>query len=304
MAADTVNTTLYYFQPPFDNSKPWFEVDIDPKTGQRNSNFTLDSQVLEVENVRGHEDEYDLDSSGFRFLKWSSDFTSFNDDAAIKSAYYKESAEIIKKVTGCRRVVLFDHSTWTSNFSRRVHTNLPQAIRRNRPGVPDISEDTRAPVPRVHVDQTPEAAARRVHMHTPENIASDLLKHRFQIINFWRPINHSALDYPLALCDYRTIDWDNDLIPTTIKFANRVGENFSVKYSPQHRWKYLRGMRTDELVLIKCFDSRMDGKTAILTPHTAFIDPTTPKDAPLRESIELRALVFYDDLSAEIPVSG
>jgi hypothetical protein len=28
-------------------------------------------------------------------------------------------------------------------------------------------------------------------------------------------------------------------------------------------------------------------------PHTAFVDPTTPKDAPLRQSIEIRALVFY-----------
>ena len=43
------------------------------------------------------------------------------------------------------------------------------------------------------------------------------------------------------------------------------------------------------------FDSRDDGKTAILTPHTAFDDPSKPADAPLRESIELRLLVFYDD---------
>ncbi|GJJ13624.1 hypothetical protein Clacol_007880 [Clathrus columnatus] len=273
--ADTVNTTLYYYQPPFDNSKPWFDVEIDPKTGQQNSNFALESHVLEVENVRGHEDEYDLDSSGFRFLKWSSDFRRFNDDAAIKNTYYKESIEIIKKITGCRRVVLFGHR-----------------IRGNRLGVPDTSEGTHPPALRVHIDQTPEEAIRRVHMYTPENIASDLLKYRFQIINFWRPINHSALDSPLALCDYRTIDWDNDLVPTTIKLVNRVGENFSVKYNPQHRWKYLRGMGTDEVVLIKCFDSRMDGKTALLTPHTAFLDPTTPNDAPSRESIELRALVL------------
>lgn len=40
------------------------------------------------------------------------------------------------------------------------------------------------------------------------------------------------------------------------------------------------------------FDSKMDGTVAVLTPHTAFTDPTTPKDAPLRESIELRALVL------------
>ncbi len=42
------------------------------------------------------------------------------------------------------------------------------------------------------------------------------------------------------------------------------------------------------------FDSVQDGSVAILTPHTSFNDPTTPADAPLRESIELRALVFYD----------
>ena len=42
------------------------------------------------------------------------------------------------------------------------------------------------------------------------------------------------------------------------------------------------------------FDSVQDGSVAVFTPHTGFEDPTTPKDAPFRESIELRALVFYD----------
>ena len=42
------------------------------------------------------------------------------------------------------------------------------------------------------------------------------------------------------------------------------------------------------------FDSVQDGSVAMFTPHTGFEDPTTPKDAPFRESIELGALVFYD----------
>ena len=45
----------------------------------------------------------------------------------------------------------------------------------------------------------------------------------------------------------------------------------------------------------RSFDSRDDGKTAIFTPHTAFDDKSKPEGAPLRESIELRMLVFYDD---------
>jgi hypothetical protein len=45
-------------------------------------------------------------------------------------------------------------------------------------------------------------------------------------------------------------------------------------------------------VLIKCYDSLDDGR-ARFTAHTAFDDPTTPADAPPRESIEVRTLVFF-----------
>ena len=48
----------------------------------------------------------------------------------------------------------------------------------------------------------------------------------------------------------------------------------------------------DEAVLIKCYDSMEDGR-ARFTAHTAFDDPTTPPDAPPRESIEARTLVFF-----------
>ena len=60
-------------------------------------------------------------------------------------------------------------------------------------------------------------------------------------------------------------------------------------------------MTPEEVMFIKCFDSRSQGQTngrqgvAALTPHTGFVDPKTPADAKKRESIEVRCLVFYDD---------
>ncbi|GJJ11693.1 hypothetical protein Clacol_005929 [Clathrus columnatus] len=278
----SVPTSLNYFKPPLDGSKPWIRVEPDPKTGERPMNYSKEEQQVIIENVRGHESEYDLDTTGFLFHQHESQFKNFEDEASIKDIYYKESVDLIKKITGANRVVLFDHT-----------------IRKNRPGVPDGPDGIRGVAAIVHVDQTPEAATARVHRHTPAELAPLLLKHRFQIINLWRPINHPAIDSPLALCDYRSVNWKKDLVPTSLKFPDRVGETFSVNHNPGHKWKYQRNMRPDEVVFIKCFDSRMDGKTAVLTPHTAFIDPTTPKDAPLRESIELRALVFYDDLPNE-----
>ncbi|KZT71151.1 hypothetical protein DAEQUDRAFT_140159 [Daedalea quercina L-15889] len=35
------------------------------------------------------------------------------------------------------------------------------------------------------------------------------------------------------------------------------------------------------------------GRMMLFAPHTAVNDPSTPKDAPFRESIELGTLVFY-----------
>jgi hypothetical protein len=51
-------------------------------------------------------------------------------------------------------------------------------------------------------------------------------------------------------------------------------------------------MTVDEALLLKCYDSAIDGRSRF-APHTAFADPSTPADAPPRESIELRTLVFH-----------
>ena len=53
-------------------------------------------------------------------------------------------------------------------------------------------------------------------------------------------------------------------------------------------------MTPTEALIFKVFDSIHDGR-ARFTAHTAFEDPSTPADAPPRESIEMRLLVFFDE---------
>jgi hypothetical protein len=103
----------------------------------------------------------------------------------------------------------------------------------------------------VHIDQTLAAAANRVHRHLPADEAQELLKKRFQIINLWRPINHPAWDTPLALCDYTSVTPDQDLVPSRLIYATYEGENYSVRYNPEHRWKYISGLKPEEYILIK-----------------------------------------------------
>jgi len=85
-----------------------------------------------------------------------------------------------------------------------------------------------------------------------------------------------------------------DCVPQTLKRPHWEVETLAVKHHEGHSWKYLKGMTPEEIVLFKCGESIIDGSVALCTPHTSFIDPTAPKDAKPRESIELRASVFYD----------
>jgi hypothetical protein len=78
-----------------------------------------------------------------------------------------------------------------------------------------------------------------------------LLSKRYQIINLWRPIRHPAYDRPLALCDFRSVNLKRDCVAQTLKYHDRDGETWAVKHNEAHKWKYLKGMAPEELVLIK-----------------------------------------------------
>ncbi|KAF5364573.1 hypothetical protein D9758_005522 [Tetrapyrgos nigripes] len=273
--------SLFYFVPPDDGSRPYTRVvhsEDDPHPPQ---NWTSEPRTVQIKNLRGKEDLASLDTTGFQFYRHKSDssYETFGNEEEILGKYYPETVELIKKLTGANRVVLFDHT-----------------IRRHRPGQKDTIH-SRQPVARVHVDQTPKAAVTRVRRHISDpDLAETLLTRRFQILNLWRPLGHPAYAWPLALCDYRTVDTERDLAAVRrIAIDGTEGETFAVQFHEGHQWMYLRGMTPEEVVLIKCYDSLDDKDVSVYTPHTAFEDSTTPEGSPPRESIELRALVFYDE---------
>ena len=184
----------------------------------------------------------------------------------IKQVYYPEVACLLQETLGASRVFAFDHNV------------------RNA-GRPGMAEPSR----RVHNDHTVTSAPRRVRDHLGAD-APELLKHRFGVVNVWRPIRGPVLDSPLALCDARSFS-DDDLIASDLVYNHVRGETSSVAYRPSHRWYYFSEMQPDEVVLIRVHDSANDGR-ARLSFHTSFENPLAP-GAPQRESIEVRTLVFF-----------
>ena len=245
----------------------------DPPAGVPRSNTQHEAHRVTIHDARPVADRVSLDANGFALVGHHSAVRDFFDEDEVRRVYYPEVERVVKQATGAYRVHIFDHTT-----------------RRRVAGAQDRSDAPRQPVQRVHIDHTARSGPQRVRDLLPDE-ADELLKGRVQVINLWRPIKGPLLDSPLAVCDATTIDMA-DLVPSDLVYAHRVGETYSVKYNPAHRWFYVPRMQPDEALLLKCSDTSSD-VPARFTPHSAFIDPSAPADAPPRESIEVRTLVFH-----------
>ncbi|KAG9199374.1 hypothetical protein G6514_008533 [Epicoccum nigrum] len=267
-----VYTILNFHKPNEDGSPPHATYIDRPETYDR----PVEPHGVEVKDVRGRENEFSLDSNGFQFYKHQSVEKEFLDDVKIKDQYYKETEQLLKDATRATRVHIFDHT-----------------IRRQATGG-DNDRQLRGPVQRVHIDQSYDAALSRVPFHLPDE-ADKLLQSRVQIINVWRPIKTVQRD-PLAVAEASSVS-DDSLTVIELIYPTRRGETYSVKFDPAHRWFYKSKLEPEEVILIKCFDSKKDGR-ARRVPHTAFHIPGT-EDKEGRESIEVRALVFHEHESLE-----
>ena len=207
-----------------------------------------------------------LDAEGFALLRHVSAVRDFHDDDLAANLGRTEAAQLVADATGAAHVQVFDHT------------------RRRR-----ASDAVRQPSTRVHVDYTEASGPQRVRDLFGAG-AYALLSRRFAFINVWRPIRHAAWDWPLALCDARSVD-PADLVATDLVYPDRRGEIYGLVYNRVQRWFYLPDMGLDEVLLIKCYDSAPD--VARFTPHTAFESPLTPPNAPPRESIEFRTIAFF-----------
>jgi hypothetical protein len=246
---------------------------FEPPPGTPQTNVVAEPHRVAIHDARAEARAFTLDGQGFALLDHSSAVTNFDDEAEIRSVYYAEAERLLKDVTGADRVFIFDHT-----------------LRRRVPGAQDYRDGPRQPATRVHVDHTAKSGPQRVRDLFPDE-AEELLRGRVQVINLWRPIRHPVYDAPLAVCDATTVQ-PQDLVPSDLVYPNRVGETYNVRFGATHRWYYAPQMRPDEVLLLKCTDSRTD-VAARFTPHSAFLEPDAPAGAPTRESIELRALVFH-----------
>jgi len=250
-----------------------YSYNYEPPPGVAPRNTREETHQVKVLDARAVADQLSLEREGFVLLHRPTAAKSLYDEAEIARVYYPECERLIAEATGAVRVVAFDHIVRNAALSAK-------------------GNPIKLPASRVHNDYTAWSAPQRVRDLMGAE-AEELLKHRYAEINLWRPIRGPLLRSPLALCDAQTLSEEN-LVASELRYPDRTGETYAVTYNPAQRWFYFPKMLADEAVLIRCFDSAREG-AARFSAHGAFEDPNSPADAPPRESIEVRALVFFAD---------
>jgi hypothetical protein len=239
--------------------------------------------VMPIRDARPIADRLRLDEQGFELHSRPTTFTDFYDDTAVRERYYPEVEGVMQAIMDALAVVVFDH-------------NVRSAARAARGEV-----GVRVPVDQVHNDYTEASGPKRKLEILGAAGRPELSDRRVAFVNLWRPIVGPVLDNPLAVCDARSVA-PGDLAATEIrhfgdddlKVPRHTGEIYSVRYNAAHRWFYVSAMRPDEFLLLKCYDSRADGRARFM-PHTGFVNPARPSQFVPRESIEARTLVVFDE---------
>jgi len=276
----TIEASLNYLAP--GDLAPQVRI-YPPSSGLPTVQTKLAEHVVAIRDARPEAQDLLLDEHGFELHSGRTDFTRFFDEAAVRATYYADVQQRLERLLGAQAVIAFDHNV--------------RSVTRAARGEPGV----RAPADQVHNDYTQRSGPKRKLEILASTGRSELADRHFAFVNLWRPIVGPVYDQPLAVCHARSVE-PSDFVDTEILHfmednlvePRHRGEVHSVLYNPAHCWYYVPAMQPEEFLLLKCFDSRIDGR-ARFAPHSAFANPDCPIDFVPRESIEVRTLVIFDE---------
>ncbi|KAF4551562.1 Aspirochlorine biosynthesis protein N-like protein 4 [Elsinoe fawcettii] len=256
--------------------KPYFFESV-PKSGLLGprTNYVRENREATI-NPTNSSVAFDLDIHGFSILKEQTDLDpeiALADPDKVQEAYTSQIADILRRhFPQYRRLEAIDFVV------RRRDARFP-------------TEDTidvthQQPAGLMHTDYSIEGALMQLHYTFPGN--EDALKGRdYDMLNVWKPLIGPNDDWPLAVCDYTSIDPEKDIIRADLLYNVRIGENQLLHYNPEHRYYYIPAQQPDDLFVFRNTDS---SGTRPMGFHGSFPNPEA--EGPLRTSCEVRFVAF------------
>src|SRR5437588_1423798 len=245
---------------------------------------SYEPHVVPIRDGRPLQDSFRLEVHGFEIVRHESAVTDFTDKAQLDEVYVPEVIDFVKQRTDADAVA---SRGWVLRRSAAPAENAsqPQAAL-------------------VHIDYGPEGAARTAARVYAEQFPDGPGYSRALATSVWRVFSPPPQDWPLALCDFRSLREDEGL-PNQLYFVDRLPEDPLTEpvdeskmvtsgseflFSPDHEWWYFPDMTRDEVLFFVFNDSEHIRAWRVV--HTAFRDPTVETDTP-RHSIEVRTFAFF-----------
>lgn len=251
--------------------------------GESVNTGVYDEYQLPVHNGRPEQDSFDLDVNGFELITYPSAVTDFTDKEQLDQIYRPEVEAFVKQRTGADEVALLG---WTLRRSENPKEN-----------------DSQPAAGLVHVDISPEGAQDHARYMYDKHFPDGKGYSRALSTSFWRVFSPPPQDWPLAVCDFQSLD-EAEGLPNTLYFVDEIpadlfgpvlnskrqlsGSEFH--YRATHKWYYFPDMTRDEVLFFKLNDS--DHSAAWRVMHSAFYDATAQATEP-RHSVEFRTLAFF-----------
>ena len=79
----------------------------------------------------------------------------------------------------------------------------------------------------------------------------------YSLNSVWRPLVRLVEDWPLAVCDGRTVK-QSSLVEADVVRRNYISSNIFLMYDQGQKWHYLHKQQSDEVLIFKQFDTRLD----------------------------------------------
>lgn len=287
----SVQTEITYLAPGSFINRRFVAPAVEVNTGE------YEKHLVTIRDGRPIKDQFNLDTQGFVLAKHKSAVADFFDSEQVDAVYPGEVTDIVRELTGADRVA---QRGWMVRTSGDLEKHRQKVVGYTH------QSGVQPPASEAHVDYMPDRAEQIAEAIYKESFPGERPYSRFIASSLWRVFSPPPQDWPLALCDGRSVGRDEgtpnaliivDEIPDRETMLDDMWEEKTVvtaaifPYNPAHRWWYFSNMNRDEVVLLKFHDS--DDTKVMRVPHTAFHD-TSFADAHPRQSIEVRTFAYFD----------
>jgi len=247
--------------------------------------------VLDVTVRDGRGQGLKLDEASFELVNHPTALNTqhfYENSQKVTADYYDEMKALFTKVTGSPHVTIFHHQVRNQEKVQGM-VQADGSLSTSTPVQPYATDS-------IHTDSTcfhAEGFFQQMVGSQPE----ECRRGRFLYINAWRNIaQEPILDNHLAVLDERSLVKPDDYVQGMLHGVGYEVLQYSLssRNAHNHRWYYFPKMTMDEVLLFKQWDSdpQLSGRVCF---HTAISDPSAPDGASARQSIEIRAMVFFPE---------